>query len=128
MKTVFLHGIVAGILAGVACLAYNSAYASAMWTDFSAIIHPGSMFGGSLFGTVLASLGYFFLSKWVKKYTDAIFNVLLLVFTFASFVSPFAFQLPLDIESPELFPGLTIPMHVFPALFWLATKPLFYNQ
>jgi len=37
----------------------------------------------------------------------------------------FGFELPLDIEQPELFPGLSAALHLFPVLFWLATKSLF---
>lgn len=125
MKKVLLHGLTAGVFAGIVGIIYNYAYTQAMWIDFSSIINPVSIIGASLFGTILAALGHHFFSKLVKKGTDVWFNIIFLVLSFASFVGSFATELPLDVESPELFPGLSVPMHLFPILFWLATKPLF---
>ena len=125
MKKTFFHGITAGILASIAAIIFNYAYTTAMFVDFSSIINVASLIGGCMFGTVAASVGYYFFSKWVKVRTDVWFNIILLLLTFASFVNSFSFQLPLDIESPEMFAGLSVPLHMFPALFWLATKPLF---
>jgi predicted membrane channel-forming protein YqfA (hemolysin III family) len=125
MKNTFLHGTVAGISAGLAAFVYNYAYSVALLVDFSKVINPVAIFGSSIFGCVLASGGYHFFSKWVRSNTDVWFNTIFLGLTFASFVSPFAANLPTDIETPELFAGLTVPMHIFPVLFWLATKPLF---
>jgi hypothetical protein len=34
-------------------------------------------------------------------------------------------SLPLDIEYPELFPGLVVPMHFFPAYAFLTIYPFF---
>jgi hypothetical protein len=127
MKKVLLHGLTAGIFAAIASIVYNYAYTKAMWVDFSSIINTFSIIGSTLFGTMLAALGYHFFSKLVKKGTDVWFNIIFLVLSFASFAGSFATELPLEIESPELFPGLSVPMHLFPVLFWLATKPLF-NQ
>ncbi|MFM2267855.1 MAG: hypothetical protein RL757_1296 [Bacteroidota bacterium] len=125
MKKVFLHGITAGILAGVASLVYNYAYTAAFLVDFSKVINPVSMLGSSIFGCVLAALGYHFLSKWLPSNVDIWFNIIFLVLTFGSLIGSFAANLPVEIETPELFAGLSVPMHLFPALFWLATKPLF---
>jgi len=127
MKIAFSHGAVAGIIAGIAGAAYNYAYSAAMWVDFSAVINAGSIFGACLFGTILTSLGYLLFSKVPMKGKDPIFNSVLLLLSFATFAGTFGFQLPFDIESPEMFVGLSIPLHLFPALFWLATKPLFYK-
>lgn len=128
MKKIFIHGIVSGILAALAGMVYNYAYTAAMWVDFSAIINPASILGASLFGTLMTSAGYAVFIRWVRKNADAWFNVLLLLLSFATFVASFAFTLPLETESPELFPGLSIPLHLFPALFWLATKPLWNTK
>jgi predicted membrane channel-forming protein YqfA (hemolysin III family) len=125
MKTTFFHGITAGVLAGLAASVYNYIYNAAFVTDFSKVMNPIAIFGSSIFGCVLAALGYHFFSKWVRSKTDVWFNILFLVLTFASFVGLFAANLPSNIQSPELFVGLSVPMHIFPVLFWLATKPLF---
>lgn len=125
MKSHFLHGLVAGVLAGLAAYVYNTIYREALLVDFSAVLNTPAILGSSIFGSVLASLGYYFFSKWVRRGTDAWFNAIFLMLTFATFVGSFAANLPEDVESPELFPGLSVPMHLFPMLFWLAVKPLF---
>jgi hypothetical protein len=45
-----------------------------------------------------------------------------------SLAGAFGAKLPLDIEAPELFPGLVVPMHFFPALGWFTLKPLFFRS
>jgi hypothetical protein len=128
MKNVFLHGLIAGILSGIACIAYNSIYTKALMVDYSKVFQTPALIGSSLIGCILASLGFYFLTRFLNKPGQIIFNILFLVLSFASIAGPFAAQLPLDVESPELFAGLTVPMHFFPALLWFATLPLFkYN-
>jgi hypothetical protein len=77
---------------------------------------------------LLASTGYGLLTKWLPRAGEIIFNFVLVILTFASILGPFATKLPLDIEMPELFPGLTVPMHFFPALAWFTLKPLFIKK
>jgi hypothetical protein len=77
---------------------------------------------------LLASVGYGLLVKWLPKPGEIVFNFALVVLTFASIMGPFAVKLPLDFEQPELFPGLTVPMHFFPALAWFTLKPLFIKK
>lgn len=125
MKIHFLHGLVAGALAGLAAIVYNIAYREALLVDFSSVMNTPAILGSVIFGSVLASLSYYFFSKWVRRGTDAWFNAIFLVLTFTTFVGSFAANLPEDVESPELFPGISVPMHLFPMLFWLAVKPLF---
>jgi hypothetical protein len=38
---------------------------------------------------------------------------------------PISVSLPLDIKSPELFPGLAVPLVFFPCLSWHTVNPLF---
>jgi hypothetical protein len=125
MKTTFFHGITAGILTGLAACAYNYAYSSALLVDFSKIINPVSIFGSAIFGCVLASFGYYFISKWLHSKAAIWFNFIFVGLTFASLIGSFAVELPSEVQSPELFAGLSVPMHIFPVLFWLAVKPLF---
>lgn len=128
MKKPFIHGISTGALAAIAAIIYNNAYTNALVVDFSKIINLGGLIGSSLFGGIIASLGYFAFQKWIKNYTDVIFNIIFVILTFASLIGSFATNLPTDIEAPELFIGLSVPMHFFPIIFWLATKPLFYKN
>ena len=92
MKHLFLHGLFAGVMAGLAAFVYNYMYCGALLVDFSKVINPLAMFGASIFGTVLASVGYFFWSKWIKnaRIADTIFNIIFLVLSFASFLGVFA--------------------------------------
>lgn len=128
MKQTLYHGAVSGMLAGLAASIYNEAYSQAMLVDFSSVFTWINVLAVCVFSCMLASIGYYFFGKWIKKETDAWFNAILLIISFASFIMPFAGELPMEIESPELFPGLTLPMHLFPILFWLATKPLFIKE
>ncbi len=128
MKQTLYHGAVSGLLAGLAASIYNEAYSQALIADFSSVFTWTNVFAVCVFSCVLASLGYFFFVKWVKKGSDSLFNAIFLIITFATFICPFSSELPMEVESPELFPGLSLPMHLFPILFWLATKPLFKKE
>lgn len=127
MKATFFHGTVATLFAAPASLIYNKVYSTALMVDFSLVINHVSIIAATTFACLAASTGYYFFSKWIKSKTDVWFNIIFLLLTFASLVSSFSITLPLTVESPELFAGLSVPMHLFPCLFWLATKPLFNN-
>jgi hypothetical protein len=73
-------------------------------------------------------LGYALLAKWLPRAGEIVFNFVFVILTFASIMGPFAAKLPLTIEAPELFPGLTVPMHFFPVLAWFTLKPLFIKK
>lgn len=125
MKTHLIHGILAGGIAAIASMIYNYMYESAFWVDFSLVVKPINITIASVIGTLLASLGYVLTKKLIKRKVDAIFNLLFVVLSCVSFVGPLAAELPLEVDSPELFAGLVIPMHLFPALAWMAIKPFF---
>jgi hypothetical protein len=125
MKKVLLHGLIAGVLAGIAAIVYNQIYSQMLMVDFSVVVNPLALMASNIFGCLLASLGYFFFAKMVKTKTNVWFNIIFIILTFASFVGPLTATLPTSIESPEMFVGLTEPMHLFPIVFWLATKSLF---
>lgn len=125
MKTVFIQGLLAGVLAGLAATMYQYLYHAALLVDFTAVMSPTALFASSIFGCILASLGYWLFSKWVRSNTDVWFNLIFLLLTFGSLSGSFGASLPPEIESPELLPGLSVPMHLFPMLFWLSVKPLF---
>lgn len=127
-KRSFLLGLVAGLLAGVASLVYQKVYASSLGTDFAGIVKPVSILTASLFMGLLAALLYWALTKWIGNKGEVVFNFLLVILSFAGILFPFAAQLPLDIEMPELFPGLVVPMLFFPALAWFTLKPLFIRS
>jgi hypothetical protein len=127
-KRLLLLGLISGLLAGVAALIYQKIYVNSLGADFSAIVKPVNVIIVCTLAGLLASTGYGLLTKWLPRAGEIIFNFVLVILTFASILGPFATKLPLDIEMPELFPGLTVPMHFFPALAWFTLKPLFIKK
>jgi hypothetical protein len=128
MKKIFLQGITAGLLSALASIIYFKIYQTTLDTSFNKIINVGSIIGASLFGCILISIGNFILLKYRKGQLKGILNLLILVLSFTSIISPIGMSLPLDIDVPELFPGLVIPMHFFPALAFFALDPFFRQK
>ena len=125
LKKLLILGVVSGLLAGIAGLIYQKVYASSLGDGFTNVATPVNIMVSSLLGCLIAAVGYFLLSKVLKSNTEAVFNLLFTIITFATILGPIAAKLPLETEMPELFPGLAIPMHFFPALAWFTLKPLF---
>ncbi len=127
MKRIYLHGLGAGLISAIACLFYSEIYSTAMYVDFSDVINIFSVMGTCLLGSLVAASGYYFLTTKMKDrdIIDVLFNVIYVTLTFLSCIYPFSVKLPLDLDAPELFPGLVIPMHFFPVLFWIALNPAF---
>jgi hypothetical protein len=128
MKKNILHGIIAGSLAAVAGIAYQMVYENALFLDFSSVINPGSIAGASFFGCMLMALGYWLLVRINKPILKGWLNVLVATLSFLSILGPLSMSLPLDVEFPEMFPGLAIPMHFFPALMFFGLFPFFTNS
>lgn len=125
LKKSLLLGAVSGILAGIASIIYQKVYAGSLGADFAAIAKPLNIMITSLVGSMIAASGYWLFTKWFKSKGEIIFNLVFVILSFASILGAFAFRLPVDIEMPELFPGLVVPMHFFPPLAWFTLKPLF---
>tara|TARA_B110000483_G_scaffold234106_1_gene303738 strand:- start:513 stop:929 length:417 start_codon:yes stop_codon:yes gene_type:complete len=128
MKKNILHGIIAGSLAAVAGITYQMVYENALFLDFSSVINPGSIAGTSFFGCMLMALGYWLLVRINKPILKGWLNVLIAALSFLSILGPLSMSLPLNIEFPEMFPGLAIPMHFFPALMFFGLFPFFTNS
>jgi len=124
-KKALLLGIVSGLLAGIAGLIYAHLYYSINEADFSKVAPTIRIIASSLAGGVLAAIGFTILNKWLKRNGEIVFNLLFSIISFASLLMPIAYKLPTSLETPELFPGMVIPMHFFPALAWFTLKPLF---
>lgn len=114
MKTVLIHSLVSAALASAAALVYNQVYQNAFLLDYSTVITTGGIVGSCVFGCALASVGYWLAVRYLKTGADVAFNALFTALTFASLAGPFAMQLPLELDAPELFVGLTAPMHFIP--------------
>ena len=127
-KRLILLGAISGVLAGIAAIIYQKVYTSSTGGDFSSIAKPVNIIVVCALGNILASIGYGLLNKWLPRGGEIVFNFLFAILTFVSILGPIATKLPLTIEAPELFPGLTVPMHFFPALAWFTLKPLFVKK
>jgi hypothetical protein len=127
LKKHLLHGVTAGILSGFACYVYYTVLKDEFMYDFSSVISVLNLFGACMFGTVLASMGYFASMKFVPKFGDIIFNLAFALFIFASLISPMLFKLPLDFDEylTVIFPTYAMTMHFFPYVFWYAVRPIF---
>jgi DMSO reductase anchor subunit len=125
-KKLLLLGLVSGLLAGVLAWVYSRVYSHYLGVDFSTIATPVKMIVASVIGGLVAALGFAFLHRMLGVKTDAVFNLIFTVLSFASILGPIATKLPLELQSPELFPWLVMPMHLFPVLGWLTLKPLFF--
>ncbi len=128
LKRLLLLGVVSGILAGIVALIYQKVYSSSVGADFSNIAKPIGIVISNIVGCLIAALGYWILNKLLKAKTEIVFNFIFMILSFASMLPVFAAKLPLDVNAPELFPGLVIPMHFFPALAWFTLEPLFIKN
>jgi hypothetical protein len=128
LKRLLLLGVVSGILAGIVALIYQKVYSSSVGADFSDIAKPAGIIISNIVGCIIAAFGYWILAKWLKNKTEIVFNFIFVILSFASMLPAFAVKLPLTVNSPELFPGLVIPMHFLPALAWFTLEPLFIKN
>ncbi len=128
MKKLLIQGLVAGLLSGIAGIIYLTIYQEAFGVDYQQVINMGAIIGASVIGCMLMTLGYAALLKFNKQSLAGWLNILIAVLSFASIISPIGMSLPLDVEFPELFPGLVVPMHFFPALAFFAITPFFQQS
>jgi len=127
-RKVFFLSLCAGIFSAVACIVYQRVYFFALEAEYSKLVNIGSLMGMCVLGCMVAGIGFFLLRKYLPKNGEAIFNLGFVLLSFGTIIFPFAISLPLDIKAPELFPGLTVPMHFFPAMGWFALRNLFIKE
>ena len=75
-KQALLLGIVSGLLAGIAGLVYAHLYFTINEADFSKVASTLRILSSSLFGGVLAAIGYTAFLKWLKGQGEIVFNLL----------------------------------------------------
>jgi len=124
-KKIFFHSVAAGVLASAAAIIYNQVYFFATQTDYSRILNTSSITGLNILVCMLAGILYWALIKWLKQKGEVVFNFLFSIISFACVMVPISISLPLDIEFPELFPGLAVPMVFFPVVAWHTLRPFF---
>jgi len=115
-------------MAAAAAIIYSNIYQNALGTDFHKIINIGSLTGACLFGCMLMAIGYYLLERFNKENLKGVLNIVIALLSFVSIISPISMSLPLDITTPELFPGLVVPMHFFPIVAFLCIAPFFKNK
>ena len=124
-KRIFIHGLIASILAAIVAIIYNRIYFFATEADFSKVINYGSIIGLSVAICMIATFVNYGLVRWLGKKGEIVFNFLFSIISFACVMIPISISLPLDVKTPELFPGLAVPMVFFPAMAWYTLRPLF---
>lgn len=125
MNKIIAHGVVAGLISAIAGIVYFYAYQQLLFLDFSAVINASSIAGASMLACLIMAGGYLLLYKINKPKLEGIFNLVYIVIAFASILMPISVTLPLDIDFPELFPGLAVPMHFFPPMVFFGLAPFF---
>src|ERR1700727_2126198 len=94
-------GIVAGLLAGIAGIVYARVYYTINESDFSKVASAARIVAASVFGGVLAAIGYTLLTNWLRNRGEIVFNLCFTMISFASLLAPIAVTLPRTIETPE---------------------------
>lgn len=124
-KQVLLFGASGALLAALAGVIYNQLYSTAFFVDFGRVLGPVNIIVSCTLGCFLMALGYKLMFGWKGVKLAGWINIVYSILSFASIAGVLGFNLPLDMESPEMFPGLAIPMHFFPALSMFAIFPFF---
>lgn len=123
-----IRTIVSGSLASMAGICYQLAYEAALSCNFSKIINPVSITMASIIGTIFMTLGYWILGKLKLDKYQLWYYILINILSITSIIGPMSSTLPLDIENPELFPGLIAPLHLFPALLFITLSKSNKNE
>jgi hypothetical protein len=127
-KRIFSHASAASVLAALAAIIYSRIYFFATEVDFSAVLDVRRMIGLNVLTCFLVAFFYYILIRYLKKKGEIIFNFLFSIISFAFVMIPISLSLPLHVKSPELFPGLAVPMVFFPAIAWYTLNPLFAHN
>lgn len=127
-KKIFYQAILASMLAFIAAIIYRRIYFFATEADFSKVVSIERMAGFCILICMLAAFLYYGLVRWLGRKGKVIFNFLFSISTFACVMIPISLTLPLNIQFPELFPGLGVPLVFFPAMAWYTVNPLFQKD
>ncbi len=128
-RTKFLHGLLASILSSIAAIIYERIYFFANEVDFSKVLGIPRVIGLNVLVCMIAVFLNYGLSRLFKSRSEIVFNFIFSVLSFTSVIIPISITLPLNVQYPELFPGLAVPMVFFPVIAWYTIKPFFdYKQ
>lgn len=124
-KQTFILGFTASILSSLTSIIYLKIYNNAFLVDFSKIAGPVNILAACTIGCLIMSICYKVSISWKGTKSIGWLNILFSIFSFASIIGVLGFNLPLNTESPELFPGMVIPMHFFPVISIFTIFPFF---
>jgi hypothetical protein len=124
-RKIFLHAVFASILAALSGIIYNRVYYFTTEVDFTRVLTTERIIALSVLISMVAAFVNYFLIRWLKRRGAIVFNFLFSIVSFAAVMIPISISLPLDVKSPELFPGLAVPMVFFPVVAWFTVEPLF---
>ena len=127
-RKIFIHALTAGILAALAGFTYSRIYYFATEIDFSKVANVITIPGYCILFCMLAAVLNYVCISLFKSRGEIIFNFILTIVSFAMVMIPISMSLPLEIKSPELFPGLGVPIIFFPALAWYTVNPIFNRR
>ena len=127
-KRYFFHGLVSGIVAALAATIYDRVYYFITYVDYSRVLNVPRIVSLNILFCMIAAFLNWFLARWLKQKTEIVFNFLFSTLSVALMILPISIALPLDVGLPELFPGLAVPMALFPALSWYTIAPFFRGK
>ncbi len=127
-KRIFFHALAASVLAATAALIYRRIYFFATEIDFSKVANIKIIGSYCIIFCMLAAVCNYLCLRYFKNRGMVIYNFILSIVSFALVILPISLSLPLDIKSPELFPGLAVPVIFFPALAWYTLNPIFNEK
>lgn len=127
-KNTFILGAISTVLSALACIVYAQIYTGALVVNYDKVTGVSQFISASAVGCFLISLGYMLVIKWKGDQLTGWLNIFYGVVSFASIAGVFGFNLPLEVQSPELFPGMVVPMHFFPLLSVLLIYPFFKGR
>jgi hypothetical protein len=124
-KKTFFQALLASTLAFIAAVIYKRIYFFATEADFSKVLSLARMAGLCILFCMPAAFLYYGLVRWLGRKGELVFNFAFSILTFACIMIPISVTLPLNVQFPELFPGLGVPLVFFPAMAWYTVNPLF---
>ncbi len=127
-RRIFFHAVTAGFLASLAGFIYSRIYFFATEIDFSKVANLTTVSSYCILFCMLAAVLNYACIRFFRKNGEIIFNFILSIVSFAMVMIPISISLPLDIKSPELFPGLGVPIIFFPAIAWYTVNPIFNRR
>jgi cytochrome bd-type quinol oxidase subunit 2 len=113
-------GLISGIIAAGVNICYMLLYESTTGFSMEKYINVLNVSIASIIPGIFAGLFYFSLRRVKPKSALNIYIALVTTFALLSFMGPLSNQLPDGSAMPPEFAGLTIPMHIFAPIIYLA--------